>query len=323
LGFRLPETGERKSKAFRENLDLGIKRREYARLYTMDRSTDGTYILNVAPTGMIPTKAQTPHVPVSVEEIVEQSLEAGQMGATMVHLHARDPETGAPTYKAEIYAKILEGIRRYDKDLILCVSTSGRDFCEFDKRSEVLGLDGGIRPDFASLTLSSLNFNQQASVNSPDTIKGLAAMMLEKGIKPELEAFDLGMINYAHYLIRKKLLKPPFYFNLILGNIACAQANLLSMGLMIRELPEGSFWSVGAVGDDQLRMNITGMASGGGVRVGLEDMIWMDEKRTALATNAALIGRIVAIGEAMGKRPLTPSEARAVFDLPERKKENA
>ena len=86
------------------------------------------------------------------------------------------------------------------------------------------------KPDFGILTLSSLNFNKQASLNAPDMIKALAQKMLDNNIRPELEAFDLGMINYAIYLISKGLIKPPYYFNLILGNIACAQANMLNFG---------------------------------------------------------------------------------------------
>ncbi|MHC4424427.1 MAG: 3-keto-5-aminohexanoate cleavage protein, partial [Planctomycetota bacterium] len=105
-----------------------------------------------------------------------------------------------------------------NKELIICVSTSGRVFFEFEKRSAVLDLKGELKPDFGSLTLSSLNFNRQASVNTPQMIQDLAKKMLENNIRAELEAFDLGMINYAKYLIRKNLLKPPCYFNLILGN---------------------------------------------------------------------------------------------------------
>jgi uncharacterized protein (DUF849 family) len=139
--------------------------------------------------------------------------------------------------------------------------------------------------------------------------------MLERGIKPELEAFDLGMINYAKYLIQKGLLEPPYYFNLILGNIACAQADILHLGLMINELPEDSIWSVGAVGDSQLRMNSIAIAAGGGVRVGLEDNIWYDEERTKLATNRELVERVVYIAKSMGREPLSPREARGLLKL--------
>ena len=182
----------------------------------------------------------TPYVPVAVNETIEQVLEAAELGANMVHLHARDPFTGEPTYKKEFYADIIREIRSHFPRLIICVTTSGRNFSEFEKRSEVLDLDGELLPDFGSLTLSSLNFNQQASINSPQMIQALAQKMLERGIKPEMEVFDLGMINYARYLIHKDLIRPPYYFNLILGNIACAQSTLLNLGLMVNELPYGA-----------------------------------------------------------------------------------
>lgn len=273
------------------------------------------FILNFTPTGMIPTKEMTPHLPQTPNEIVEDVLCVANLGVTMVHLHARDPATGEPTYKKEIYAEIIRGIRKERKDLILCVTTSGRTFSSFEKRSECLELDGELKPDFASLTLSSLNFNKQASINEPDMIKGLAKKMMDQGIRPELEAFDLGMINYAKYLIRKGLIAPPYYFNLILGNIACAQADMLHLGLMLKDLPGNSIWSTGGVGKSQLRMNILSIISGGGARTGLEDNIWFDMERTRLATNRDLVMRVFSIAETIGYQPYTPKEARDLLQL--------
>ena len=222
------------------------------------------FIFNFTPTGMIPTKEMTQHVPVQPDEIIKDIVKACELGVNMVHIHARDLETGKPTFSKDIYAEIIQGVRRECKDLVICVSTSGRDWPEFEKRSEVLDLEGELKPDFGSLTLSSLNFNKQASLNSPQMIQALAGKMKENGIRPELEAFDLGMINYGKYLIKKGLIDPPYYFNLILGNIACAQADMLSLGLMVRELPEGSLWSAGGVGNPQLKVNVMALLSGGG-----------------------------------------------------------
>ena len=146
-------------------------------------------------------------------------------------------------------------------------------------------------------------------------IQALAKKMLQNNIKPELEIFDLGMINYAKYLIRKGLIKPPYYFNLILGNIACAQADILSLGLMIKELPEGSIWSVGGVGDSQLRMNAMALVVGGGVRIGLEDNIYYDKERTHLATNRGLVERILNIAKSLGLEPYTCEEAREILGV--------
>jgi len=276
---------------------------------------DNGFILNFTPTGMIPTKEMTPEVPVSPAEIIAQVGEAAELGVNVVHLHARDPKTGEPSYCAGIYAELIGGVRADHPDLVISVSTSGRQFAEFEKRSEVLDLNGAVRPDLGSLTLSSLNFNQQASINTPQMIQALARKMLDRGIRPELEAFDLGMINYARYLASRDLLYPPYYFNLILGNIACAQATMLSLGLMVQDLPEGSVWAVGGVGRSQLAMNAMAITAGGGVRVGLEDNIWYDDERTRLATNRALIERVLTIGRAMGRRPYTPAQAREVLGL--------
>lgn len=271
-------------------------------------------IINFTSTGMIPTKEMTPHVPITPEEIVKDVLKAADLGASMVHLHARD-QNGMPTYKKEVYEEIIKNIRKKNKQIILCVSTSGRNFTEFEKRAQVLDIEEPYKPDMASLTLSSLNFNNQASINSPDMIQYLAKKMLDKGIKPELEVFDIGMINYANYLIKKGLLKSPFYFNLLLGNIACAQANLLNVGIMLNELPADSVWSLAGVGDHQASMNSLAIIWGGGVRVGLEDNIWYDQERTKLATNEDLIKRVVNTAKAIGREIATPDEVRKILGL--------
>jgi len=272
-------------------------------------------IVNFTPTGMIPTKEMTPYVPIEVNEIVDDIHKASEIGITMVHIHARETGSGKPTYKSDVYASIIEKVRKFDKELILCVSLSGRDFSEFEKRAEPLNLEGDLKPDMGSLTLSSVNFNRQASVNSPKMIQDLAGKMKEKGIVAELEAFDSGMINYAHYLSKKGLLDPPFYFNLLLGNIACAQADLLHVGVMVNDLPKQSYWSLAGIGDWQLNMNSLAIAMGGGVRVGIEDNIYFDKKRTMLAKNEDLIKRVHTIAEANERQLMTAGELRKLLKL--------
>jgi uncharacterized protein (DUF849 family) len=264
---------------------------------------------------MIPTKAMTPFVPITASEIIEDVHEAWDIGITMVHLHARDENTGAPTYRSEVFGRIIEGIRKFSPELVICVSLSGRGIKEFEHRASPLQLEGALKPDMGSLTLSSLNFNTIESINSPDMIQRLALEMKKKGILAELEAFDVGMINYSKYLERKGLLTPPHYFNLLFGNIACAQADLLNMGLMIRELPEASFWSLAGIGNSQLMTNSIAIAAGGGVRVGLEDTIYFDADRTRLAKNIDLVQRIHVLAEANGRAVMKPSEFRQLLCL--------
>lgn len=274
-------------------------------------------IINFTPTGMIPMKEDTPHVPVTPQEIIADVQEAYDLGISMVHIHARDPVSGKPDYRQELYSEIIAGIRDFAPDLVICVSLSGRTFNEFNQRANPLILEGSLKPDMGSLTLSSLNFNKHASLNEPKMIIALAEEMNRRGIKPELEAFDAGMINYAKYLIHKGVLKPPHYINLILGNIACAQADILHAGVMINDLPNESCWSLGGIGNFQLKMNSIAIPIGGGVRVGLEDNIWFDVGRKTLARNIDLIRRIHVIAEANGREVMTPRELRTKLGLAE------
>jgi 3-keto-5-aminohexanoate cleavage enzyme len=272
-------------------------------------------IVNFTPTGMIPTKSMTPHIPVSCDEIINQVNEASNIGITMVHLHVREEQTGEPTYKPELYQRIIGGIREFNPELVICVSLSGRTFKEFEQRSAALGLEGDSKPDMGSLTLGSINFNKETSVNCPSMIQELARTMKERNILPELEVFDLGMVNYAKYLINKGLLEAPHYFNFILGNVSCAQADILHLAVLLRDLPQDSLWSVGGIGNFQLMINSVAIAIGGGVRVGLEDNIWFDSARTRLARNSDLLKRIKTLARANERNIMSPAELRKRLKL--------
>ena len=260
-------------------------------------------IINFCPTGMVPDKEMTPHVPVSVNEIVEQTHEANDLGITIVHLHARDGD-GSPTWKKSIYRDIFEGIRKHCPDLLICGSTSGRLYNDFEKRSEVIELG----PDMCSLTLSSLNFSNQASVNHPEMIQKLLQKMNEFGVNPELECFGLGMINYGCYLKKKKILTSPNYWNLLFGNIAGFQATFSQIGAAINEIPKDDFFALGGLGNEQLPVCASAIAMGYGVRIGLEDNIWWDDKRTKMASNYDLLNRIHHLMEIHDHRMMTAKE---------------
>lgn len=272
-------------------------------------------IINFTPNGMIPTKDDNPYVPITPQEIAADVKLAYELGISMVHLHARDARTRKPTYKKEVYAQIISRIRDFAPDLVICVSTSGRTYNEYEKRSDVLRLEGDVKPDMASLTLSSLNFNKQASLNEPQMILKLAGEMRDKGIKPENEAFDAGMVNYLKYLIKKGLVACPYYINLILGNIACAQADLLHAGVLVNDLPENSCCSMGGIGHYQLPINSMAISMGFGVRVGLEDNIWYDQERTKPARNIDLLERVHVIARANQRPVMKPAALRQLLNL--------
>ncbi|MGO3184219.1 MAG: 3-keto-5-aminohexanoate cleavage protein [Aequorivita sp.] len=265
--------------------------------------TNNKVVINFCPTGMIPTKELTPHVPVSPTEIIEQTHEAYELGITIAHLHARELN-GTPTWRPEVYREIFEGVRKHCPHLVICGSTSGRDFPEFEKRSAVIDL----KPDMCSLTLSSLNFVSQASVNSPDMIVRLVKRMQENGVIPEMECFDLGMINYGKYLINKGYIEGPFYWNLLFGNIAGFQNAFGQIGIALNEIPSDHFVGLAGLGAEQLPINSVAISMGYNVRVGIEDNIWWDRKRTRLATNIDLIERIHSLIEINGKEFFKPED---------------
>jgi uncharacterized protein (DUF849 family) len=273
-------------------------------------------IVNFCPTGMIPTKAMTPHVPLSPSEVIEQACQALDRGIAIVHLHARDDD-GEPSYRARIYEEMILGIRAEHPDAILCVSCSGRNFPEFERRSEVLELTGKARPDLASLTLTSLDFPTGTSRNDPEMVVALSEKMVARGIKPELECFDYGMISAANFLIARGMLgAPPYYFNLLLGSRYSVPATARHLAGMTQDLPAESLWSAAGIGLFQLPMNTLAIAMGGHCRVGLEDNIYHGFDRSELATNQGLVERVADITESFGRPLADPVRARELLGLP-------
>lgn len=270
-------------------------------------------IINAAITGMVPTRADTPHVPTTGDEIVACARRVRDAGAAILHLHARDA-SGAPVSGAAHYVELVSRVREACPDLILCTSLSGRRVQDVELRAAALE----AKPDMASLTLGSMNFPREASVNAPDAVCELARRIYRVGAVPELEVFEAGFIHYAKHLIARGTLRPPYYFNLILGSLGAAPLDLTGLGHMVSMLPEGATWAVGGIGRYQLDANVLAIAAGGHVRVGLEDNLHFDRQRTDLADNHRLVQRIVRIAREMGREPATPDEAREIIGLPPR-----
>ena len=252
-------------------------------------------IINFTPTGTQPTRENS-YAPLLPNEIVEVVHEANELGISTVHLHARDEETLKNTYKKEVYQKIIEGIKKHCPDLLICVSLTGRNFPELEKRSEVLQL----HPDMGSLTMSSLNFPSGASINQPETIMGLIQEMDKYGVQPEIECFDTGMLNYANYIISKNILKPPYHINVILGNMYNGQCDFGTLSSIKSNLPANSFTCLGGIGSQQLKTTTYGLLDFDGIRIGLEDNLYYKGKEKT--TNIDLLKRAHRI---MGELDMT------------------
>ena len=270
----------------------------------------GKLIIKLAPTGMIPTKKQTPHVPITPDEIIKDTCDAFKLGVSIVHVHARD-EQGKPTHEKRYFQEIFDGIRKKCPGIIICATTSGRTNPQVEHRGEVLSLN----PEMASLTLGSMNFPNTPSVNSFETIKNLASTMKKNGILPELEIFDAGFINTARYLSEKGYFKKPLHFNFLLGSLGSIPAEIRDLAYLVDSIPKGSTWSATGIGRFQTQINAAAIIMGGHVRVGIEDSIYFRYTEKELATNSQLVKRIVNLTNELGRPIATPDEAREILGL--------
>ena len=265
-------------------------------------------IVTVAPTGSLPTKEMTPHVPITPQEIIETGVRCEAAGAAVIHVHARDPRDGSASTNYSVFEEIYHGLRERT-NLIVQISTGGRAGMAYEQRCERLKL----RPEMASLTTGSVNFPNSVYENSPELIQALARDMRDLGIKPEIEVFDLSMINNGILLAREGLVAPPLHFDFVMGLKGAIPAGIDHLVHLKNSIPSDATWTVAGVGPAQLPMNLHAVIMGGHVRVGLEDNIYF--KKGQLASNEALVERVVRFGRELGREVATPDEARAILNL--------
>ena len=269
------------------------------------------FIINVCLTGMVPTREMSASLPITPQEIARDVEACLELGASIFHVHARD-ERQQPDWRVESCSTIMRAIREVTADAIVCVSTSGRDVSEVERRADSLRAEP--RPDLGSLTLGSINFMRDATRNSPAAIEALIEAMDGLGILPELEIFDVGMARTAARLTASGKLRSPGYANILLGNIASADATPLDLAAILQYLPDGMVRCIGGIGKSQLAATALGILYANGVRVGLEDNLYMDEDKTP-ATNPGLVERVVDLGRLLGRRPATIPETRQMLGI--------
>jgi 3-keto-5-aminohexanoate cleavage enzyme len=266
-------------------------------------------IITVAPTGNVPTKERTPHLPVTPEEISAVAVRCREAGASLIHIHARD-EQGMPTLDAGTFARIHRQVVE-STDLIVQVSTGGRAGMDPKARAAAVRL---IRPEMASLTTGSMNFPDRVYANPFDVVEHLAQVMLEVGTKPEMEVFEAGMIANAQLLVEKGLAQSPLHFDFVLGSRGSMAATAPNLVFLAGSIPAEATWTVAGIGRWQLPMAVLAIVMGGHVRVGLEDNIYY--RKGELATNEQLVGRVARLAEELGRPVATPDEARRILGLP-------
>lgn len=268
-------------------------------------------IISVAITGSVPRKADHPALPVTPAEQVETAHQCFEAGAALVHIHVRDADEN-PSSDPALFAAVQDGVRRHCPGMIVQFSTGGRGRGAAERGSAL-----PLRPDMASLATGSVNFAHAIYENPPQLIEELARRMLELGIKPEIEIFDLAMLYNARALVDRGLVGKPPHVQFVLGIPGALPARRKVLDFLVGELAEvlpGATWTAAGVARHQLDVNHWALEMGGHLRTGLEDNLRFDKTRLA-AGNAELVARVADLCGRYGAHPATPVEARALLGL--------
>ncbi|MFJ3753453.1 BKACE family enzyme [Streptomyces rubiginosohelvolus] len=286
-------------------------------------------IITCALTGAGDTVGRSPHVPVTPEQIAASAVEAAGAGAAVVHIHVREPETGAPSRDPRLYREVVERIRETGTDVVINLTAGMGGDLVIDPEAPLRQLPGTdlvsgldrlphveeLLPDICTLDCGSLNFGDGSNlyVSTPDMLRTGAKRIQELGVRPELEIFDTGQLWFAKQLLAEGLLDDPTVFQLCMGIPWGAPADPGVLQSMVNMLPRGAQWASFALGRMQMPWVAQSILLGGHVRVGLEDNLYL--AKGVKATNGQLVERAARITESLGSRVATPDEAREKLGL--------
>jgi 3-keto-5-aminohexanoate cleavage enzyme len=268
-------------------------------------------VISVGITGSRITMQQTPYIPILPGEIAQSGIEAWRAGASVLHIHVRDPKTGLGTQDLTIFKEVVDRIRG-ETDAILCLTTSGIPGRNLPVSERLQPLS--LTPELVSFDAGSINMGENVFLNPQEFLDALAKETLERGIKPELEVFEVGMVTTCLKYLERRLLKPPLHFQFVLGTPDGMPATMKSLLHLTEIIPGDSTWSVIGIGQGQLPMAMIAMAIGGHIRVGLEDNIYYSRGRLA-KSNAEMVERVVRIAKEFGREIATPRESRNILNL--------
>ena len=268
-------------------------------------------IITAAITGSRITRDMTPHIPITPEEIVQSAYECWQAGASMVHIHVRDPDTGQGTQDVNLFRQVADPLRQ-KTDLILNLTTSGIPGRNLPADQRLAPLE--LKPEIAPIDAGSINLGGDVFINSPDFLERAAIEMKTRSIKPELEVFDLGMVITCLRMRDEGKLNDPLHFQFVMGTPWGAPATPKAFLHLQEHIPEDATWSIIGIGKGQLPMSMLALTLGGHIRVGLEDNIYYS-KGVLAQTNAQFVERIVRIAKEYGREVANPDEAREILTI--------
>lgn len=289
--------------------------------------------ITCAVTGSGNTQDKSPHVPRTPKEIADSAIAAAKAGASIVHCHVRDPQTGAPARRIELYREVTDRIRESATDMVLNL-TAGmggdiflgpsnaplplRQATDLASAEERLAHIIECRPEICTLDCGTMNFAEADYVmtNTPGMLRAMGTIMTESGVKPEIEAFDLGHLWLAKQLVSEGILNSPALVQLCMGIPWGAPNDLNSFMAMVNNVPIDWTWSAFSIGRHQMPYVAASILAGGHVRVGLEDNLWLAKGQ--LATNAELVAKAASMIEAMGAKIMGPQDVREKLALTKR-----
>ena len=286
-------------------------------------------IVTCAVTGAGDTLGKHPEVPVTPEQISNAAIAAAKAGASVAHIHVRDPETGLGSRDVNLFKEVVERIRNSETDVVINLTAGmGGDWVPSEENpsmpgpgTDMIGPEERlahvkeIHPEICSLDCGTMNFGNgnEIYISPPGYLREMASMIQEWGVKPELEVFELGQIRFAKQMIKEGLINEPPMFQICLGIPWGAEQTVDSMKVMKDELPTNASWASFGIGRMQMPMAAAAVAMGGNVRVGLEDNLYLE--KGVLASNDQLVSRVIEIIQRMGGRVLSPQETRDKLKL--------
>lgn len=278
-------------------------------------------------TGAGDTTKKSPHVPITPEEIAKSAIDAAKAGATIAHIHVRDPNTGGLSHDPALFREVVERIRESDTDVIINLTSGGggdwipseedptvggpgTDMQTPEERHEPIG---ELLPEICTLDCGSLNFGDFIYISPAEWLRKQARYIQKSGVKPELECFDTGHLRFANQLIEEGLIDGDPMFQFCLGIPWGADADAETMIYMRDRIPKNAHWSAFGIGRMQMPVAAQSLLLGGHVRVGLEDNLYLG--KGVKATNAQLVEKAATIINSLGAAPMTPAEAREHLGL--------
>jgi 3-keto-5-aminohexanoate cleavage enzyme len=268
-------------------------------------------IITAAITGSRIMRDVAPYIPITPQEITDSAIEAWRAGASIVHIHVRDPETGLGTQDIRKFSQVVDALRK-ETDLILSLTTSGIPGRNLPIEDRLAPLK--LKPELASFDAGSINLGSGVFINDPAFLDEAARMMKEAGVKPEVEIFDLGMIITTLRMRDQGKLSDPLHFQFVMGTPWGAPATPKSFLHLLEHIPADATWSNIGIGRGHLPMATMALIMGGHIRVGMEDNIYLD-KGVLAKSNAELVERVSLIARAYGRDIASPEEARGILGL--------